>query len=422
MQSVRSIARSARQRINYLLGRFPGRSQLSYGTVCRPTEQFDLRVDSHHVFFGYHDRTPFSQDDRILLAHAFRGALTPSVAGKASVQIGYFETGFNEGEPRYEQSEFNVVSESFAWSWQQATMLTWHPASPSSRIIFNVLKSGIPSAEVIDIRSGEKEFWKYPFYAVSPDGKNALSIDFGRLARMRAGYGIPGAIEEQSPETVGQNAHLWLLDTSSQKRVSVLDLVHCNADSGDTGLSSQYFNHAGFSPDGRFACVFHIDQHEAGRRIVFWFVDLETGKKTNLETDRLISHYCWLSPTQVLITNRDEHLEWRYSVYDVMNDELSDSDLGVNRDGHPMQCSESGVVVSDATPDQRRDQQVFLLDRHVEKIIQLESFHSPWKFTGPVRCDLHPRISRSGRWIAVDRVNKGKRAMTVLGVPHQHRS
>ncbi len=44
----------------------------------------------------------------------------------------------------------------------------------------------------------------------------------------------------------------------------------------------------------------------------------------------------------------------------------------------------------------------------------LNQFHSPKQFTGPARCDLHPRWSRDGRQVCIDSVHESARQMYVI--------
>ena len=46
----------------------------------------------------------------------------------------------------------------------------------------------------------------------------------------------------------------------------------------------------------------------------------------------------------------------------------------------------------------------------------LNQFHSPKQFTGPVRCDLHPRWNRDGTRVCIDGCHDPQRQVYVLDV------
>lgn len=292
--------------------------------------------------------------------------------------------------------------------------MTWHPAFPASRIVYNTLENGTAKARVLDLGSGDHEDWETSFYAISRDGSRAVTLDFGKLASYRDGYGFPACSTD--PGSGPANSNLLLIDTTSGKAESVLDLNWCcrRIPVGSTSLG--YFNHASFSPDSKRIGVFHIRETEEGRKIVFWFVHAETGERHCLETDRLVSHYCWISDGQILVTNRDPALKWRYSVLDVESGVLHDLDVPLNRDGHPMSSGVDKMIVTDCTPDERRDQSVFLADPAFTRISQVASLHTPPRFSGPIRCDLHPRFSPDGNWLAIDRVKSGHRILSAFKI------
>ncbi|MCJ7802480.1 MAG: hypothetical protein MUP82_09015, partial [Candidatus Marinimicrobia bacterium] len=77
-------------------------------------------------FFGFHDKCPWSQDNKYLLAHKYpTDLIMPSSNEK--VEIGYF-SGKN-------QTNFNSIATSSTWNWQMGSMLQWF--GNTNNIIFN---------------------------------------------------------------------------------------------------------------------------------------------------------------------------------------------------------------------------------------------------------------------------------------------
>ena len=58
------------------------------------------------------------------------------------------------------------------------------------------IERGKPAAVVKDVRTGKSRTLPLPVYAVSNDGKQAVTLDFARLHRLRPGYGY-ASVEER---------------------------------------------------------------------------------------------------------------------------------------------------------------------------------------------------------------------------------
>jgi len=87
----------------------------------------------NHVFFGYYDVTPFSSDEKYVLA-------TQVPSGKHTnpsntpLRIGYYSVIDNS-------NKFNEISTTETWCWQQGCRLQWFPKVRNT-ILFNVLRNG----------------------------------------------------------------------------------------------------------------------------------------------------------------------------------------------------------------------------------------------------------------------------------------
>lgn len=78
-------------------------------------------------FFGFHDKCPWSLDNRFLLGHRFNIPLRMP-GPQDSVDVGYFSGG------NYEK--FNFLGKSRAWSWHQGAQLNgWVVQTTSSSMI-----------------------------------------------------------------------------------------------------------------------------------------------------------------------------------------------------------------------------------------------------------------------------------------------
>ena len=57
-----------------------------------------------------------------------------------------------------------------------------------------------------------------------------------------------------------------------------------------------------------------------------------------------------------------------------------------------------------------------LVDLKNNKTYEVATLYSPLRFRGQVRCDLHPRWDRQGKYVCVDSTSSGKREMIVFEV------
>ena len=91
-------------------------------------------------------------------------------------------------------------------------------------------------------------------------------------------------------------------------------------------------------------------------------------------------------------------------------------DLGIQSEDIVMIHGDAGVAAqySQVPPDKRLDQHLILLDTRTESSVEVKAFFSPRRFNGPVRCDLHPRWDRTGKYICIDCAYNGKREMVLL--------
>ena len=94
-----------------------------------------------------------------------------------------------------------------------------------------------------------------------------------------------------------------------------------------------------------------------------------------------------------------------------------DLDLNLNFDGHPMFSPfDKNIFITDTYPDKKGDQHLIMVDLKNKNIIKISSLYSPLRYRGQVRCDLHPRWDRNGKFICVDSSSRGKREMILFDV------
>ena len=349
------------------------------------------------IFFGYHDRTPFNTNSRFVLSHR---------SNKEKLDIGFFNMDD-------ELPDFNFISSSEAFSRQQGTMLQWDYLHNTSSVNFNTCINGAYKNISIDTNNQSiiSEI-NFPVYCISSDFKWALSCNFFQLAKQRPGYGI-----ENSQVITKKDKHLdgiWIINRltgDTQLLASYRDMLKdLPCDFSD----NIYVNHLSFSPDTNTVAWFLINEKKPTRKIYFLSMCLDQKREIkNIESDRLISHYCWVNNDVILGINRDLDLNWNYSEYNLGNSSRIDLKINTGFDGHPMFNRHSNKIIIDSTPDSKRYQHLLCYDWASKKMIQLDKLFTPKNFLGPDRCDLHPRWSPDSLMVSVDTPIRNKRCQKI---------
>ena len=88
----------------------------------------------------------------------------------------------------------------------------------------------------------------------------------------------------------------------------------------------------------------------------------------------------------------------------------------LTRDGHCNFAPGSDWFVTDEYPDANNMRPLILYHLREKTHRVLERFYAPPEKKGELRCDLHPRWSRDGRYICIDTFCEGTRQMCLVDV------
>ena len=152
----------------------------------RPCPVIPLTAGPGMHFFGYYDKSPWDVTGRYVLALRVGFMDRPPTPQDVAV-IGMVDL---EG-----QGAWQPLAETSAWYWQQGTMLQWLPSAPDRQVIFNVRTPERFGATVLDVETGSSRCLPRPVYAVAPDGRYAVTLNYARVHRTRPGYGYAGVAD-----------------------------------------------------------------------------------------------------------------------------------------------------------------------------------------------------------------------------------
>lgn len=369
-------------------------------------------------FFGFHDVSPFSQDERMLLANHPAFDLRMPKAGEEGMEVGYFD--FKDGQI----GDYHTIGTSYAWNYHKGCRLQW---IDGQNVIFNTAIDGRLLSKIVDLKTGKERTVAYPIDAVNvANGKSlATTFSYERLERCMPGYGYPyqdgGYTEQAAPKETG----LFLLDMDTDERkllVSIAELA-ASVDSSYMKGYLHFVTHTEFSKDGRYIAFLYRRIPTEGdymkRRTRVCVYDLEKGELITLPTQESGSHYVWNNKNQLVISCVIDGMSC-HVLYDMNNVESYHIVAGekLNSDGHQSFVTDT-IFVTDTYPDRYRMAKIYKADVEAQEAELLVSVYSPKKFQTKdfkchIACDLHPRVSASGKYLCFDSPRTGKRGLYVM--------
>lgn len=367
------------------------------------------RGPKHH-WFGYYDKTPWDATGRYLLAHEIDFvARQPTADEKVTVGMADLKN----------KDEFIPLGTTAAWSWQQGAMLQWVGTNPGREVVYNATADGKPAAIVHDTQTHKSRVLPRPVYGLSPDGSQTVTLDFARLHRLRPGYGYASYTEQFADDPAPDKLGIWQMDLKTGKNALVVTLKQLAAYKPDERFQGahHWVNHLQFSPGGtRFA---FLHRWRVGEKA--WFTRLfaarPDGSDLRLLMDTgMVSHYDWRDDDTILAWARTKEQGDKFYLIDAGGKAPQPVFPDVTRDGHCSYSPDRKWVLNDTYPDKDRMQHLMLVKAATGRRYDLNAFHSPPRFTGPARCDLHPRWNRTGTMVCVDGCHEATRQVYVLDV------
>jgi hypothetical protein len=194
---------------------------------------------------------------------------------------------------------------------------------------------------------------------------------------------------------------------------------------------------AAFNPDDRFRGAHHWVNHllfnPSGTRFAFlhrWKKPDAAGWQTRMLTaqpngddlriafdDGMVSHFDWKDDSTILAWARTKKEGNKFDTLDVLSGETKVVGADVlTQDGHCSYSPNRKWVLNDTYPDKGRLQWLMLFKVATGRRYDLNQFQSPKVFTGPWRCDLHPRWDRDGTQVCIDSSHDPERQVYVLDV------
>lgn len=366
-------------------------------------------------FFGFHDLQPFSGDNTKVLANKLYFDLRMPLENEI-LDVGYFNFDGSKLD------EFIKIGHSNSWNYHKGCRLQW---IESQKVIFNCTEHGEMVSKLVDINSRQEDTVPFPIDSASPDGRYATSFSYERLEKYMPGYGYNhkdniSFLSEKAPSETG----LYLVDIKGKTRKLLVSLETLaeQAQSEENAQSSfHYVTHSLFSHNGKYISFFHrwVGEETRKRYTRLMIYNLENDELFQIPTGYMVSHYVWNDKCEIIaycnFNGMDGHVLLKVG-------ELERSHLVVypqlNSDGH-QSFVDTDTFVTDTYGDKWRMSKLFLVDIKTNKEKLIASVYSPNKFQTKVphkhiACDLHPRVSRDGKYVCFDTAKSGTRALAIM--------
>ncbi|MFH1743956.1 MAG: hypothetical protein ABIH23_33540 [bacterium] len=371
-----------------------------------------LTQEGKSYWFGYYDKLQFDSSNRYVLG------MEVNFDNRAPRPDDEIRLGMFDLKNDCQWTEFGKTT---AWCWQQGCMLQWLPGS-KDQVIYNVRRDGSFGSVIQNVFTGEKRLLPRPIYAVSPNAKEAVSLDFARVNETRPGYGNVGVQYDWTDRNHPSDDGIYIvnLETGESTLAITLDqIVSIQTREGMKDVRS-WFNHLLYNPDGTRFIFLHRwfrQPDNAGGRYTRFFTANRDGSGICLLADHdMTSHFIWRNPTQILAWSTEPEGN-NFHLYTDQSDKVETIGKGILKtDGHCSYSPNGNWILTDTYPDSERMQTLMLFRPSDSKLVTLGRFYLSPDMTGQTRCDLHARWSRDGKTVCIDSAHSGRRQMVLLDV------
>jgi len=363
-------------------------------------------------WFGYYDKFEFDPTNRYVLSNEVDFEHRTPTANDV-IQVGMVDLEDND--------RWIELGTSNAWGWQQGCMLQWRPGH-GSEVIWNDREGDRFVSRILDIKTRQQRTLPAPVYAVSPDGEFAVTADFARIQRHRPGYGYAGLTDPHADERAPGESGVFFLDlnTGHQKLIlSLADAASFPFEGESVREKWHKFNHLLISPDSRRFVVLNRwrehDPETGGPKLSPWktrmiSANVDGSDVSVLDLPGMISHFVWRDPEHLCMWTKPRDQPAGFYVVEARTTRAEPVGAGIMTvDGHNTYLPEHpDWILCDTYPERTtRKQTPYLFHLPTRKRIDLGSFFLDPKYAGEWRCDLHPRASRDGRYVAIDSPHLG---------------
>ncbi len=382
-------------------------------SVTFPEIEGPIRItksDREHLFASYYGINSFNRSER------YATVLETDIKFRLPEETDPAVLGLVD----LESLEFIPLTETRAWNFQQGCMAHWLGTSPDSLIIYNDFRERRYVSVIMNVFTRkELKVIPYPVSAVSPDGKEAISINFSRLRLTRPDYGYGGNGQDAKAEIqLPPDDGLFLVDleTGLARLIvsfeQIKDLIPPLQDG-----SIAWFNHTLFSRGG--SRIFWLSRQMEGNNRITTSLTVNrdgTDLRRCFPDGWAGSHFDWLNDDELMVTANYEGKQYAHVLFTIGQQDYKRLGNGLlDYDGHGTFSPDQKWMVTDTYPGGgMREQKIYLMDMKTEIVKSLGRFVQPAEFEGYWRCDIHCRWSPKGDIIGFNSTMTGSRQVYIF--------
>ena len=364
-------------------------------------------------FFGFHDCSPFSQNEKYILANKLLVDLHMPVENEM-LEVGYWNSNF---------SEYTVVDKTKAWNYHKGCRLQWL-GETNDKFIFNDYENEHYVSKIYSLLKKNIIVVDFPIDTISSNGKYATSFSYERLNRYMPGYGYLFSDEPFFEENSSDKTGLYLCDIENNEKKLIVSLRELSEIIPNETMNGahHFVTHTQFSPDGSRIAFLHRwtygdNPDKRYSRLVTCKLD---GSDIRVScTTGMVSHFDWNHKHGILAYCQVDGQDGHYIFPDYKMESAKRVGASLNSDGHQSYVTDTDYFVTDTYPDKRRRSKIYLVNIKTDEVELLVDVKSPKKFQSPDvyhhwACDLHPRISPDANWLCFDSSHTGSRALCLM--------
>lgn len=358
-------------------------------------------------WFGYYDKFQFDPTNRFVLSNKV-GFEHRSPTADDVIEVGMVDLQDND--------KWIPLGKSRAWNWQQGCMLQWLPGS-ESKVIWNDREKDRFVCHILDVKSGDKQTLPTPIYSIAPNGRDAVSCDFSRVADCRPGYGYAGIrdpfFDDMAPAESGIT-HIDLKTGKTKLIITHKQLANTGSYPRNDPKAKHHAYHLLCSPDGSRFILLHRWAFPEGGHLTRLITAAMDGSDWRIVIPNgYASHFIWRDAKHILSQAKGwlGNEQWGDFLFE-------DKDFGVVKEigkgvldpsGHLTYLHNNEWILNDTYPKgPRRFQTPHLYHIATNRRIDLGNFSSPPEYKGEWRVDTHPRSSRDERYVCIDSPHAGQ--------------
>lgn len=364
--------------------------------------------DKEHLF-GYYDKSPWNKaEDKIIYLEVENSYKNVAPKNKAKIILKELDSGIER-----------MIETTKAWNVQQGCMLQWLGPDFQKNIIYNDFIEDELKTIILNLETKKKKIIDYPIYDVDKSGKNALSLDFYRLHRLRPGYGYSNKEDTTKEKKIPNDFCIWRIDLENNERIGIITYEQLiKIDHLDSMEGAEHkVNHIMINPEGKRFMFLHRWIKNGVKNTRLLTANMDGSDIYNLSDDGMTSHCIWKDNSTILGWTRKKNIGTGYFLLKDKSKEcefLAKKELDV--DGHPSYNNDKTYFITDTYPDFKRKQHLYLYNVKEKKVELIANIYSNLKYKNDCRCDLHPRWNYSGTKICFDGAQKNKRQVYIIDV------